>query len=134
MPGGQNEKPTIGSQQMQAIILMAIRPSDPAISRRAFPGGGRKAEQGHPFGLPGGHIPDGFANLGERAQIMMRLHELVKPWKFRRAEWDEHGGRAGSRLRVSGGYSKSGYSSKTTKKSRYDHISLKGLELFSRTN
>ncbi len=77
MPGGQDEKPAVVGQQMQAIILVPVRPPDPAVPRRAFPGSGRKAEQRHPFGLPDGHVPEGFANLGERAQIMMRVEELV---------------------------------------------------------
>ena len=79
MPGGQDEKPAVVGQQMQAIILVAVRPPDPAIPHCTFPGGGRKTEQRHPFGLPAGYVPEGFANLGERAQIMMRVHELVKP-------------------------------------------------------
>ncbi len=82
MPGGQDEKPAVVGQQMQAIILVPVRPPDPAVPRRAFPGSGRKAEQRHPFGLPDGHVPEGFANFGQGAQIMMRLHELVKPWGF----------------------------------------------------
>jgi len=82
MPGGQDQKPALVGQQRHAIVLVAGRPPDPAVPRRACPGGGRKAEQGHPVFTPRGHVPEGFANLGQGAQIMMRLHKLLEPWGF----------------------------------------------------
>lgn len=82
MPGRQDQEPAVVGQQRQAIVLMAERPPDPAIPNRTFPGGGGKAEQRDPGLAPSGHVPEGFADLGKGAQIMMRLHQLLIPQFF----------------------------------------------------
>jgi hypothetical protein len=71
MPVLQDQKTTIVGQQLEAVILMAEVPTDPAIPGRALPSGGRKAEQSYPVILPGAYIPEGFANLGKRPQIVL---------------------------------------------------------------
>ena len=77
MPVGQNQKPAVVGQQVQAVILVAEIPADPPIPNRALPGCGGKAQQGNPLIVPGDDIPQGFANLGQRPQVMMRLHQRL---------------------------------------------------------
>ena len=51
----KNEKTAVVGHQVQAIILMAEVPADPAITRCTLPGGGGKAQKGDPFIVPGSH-------------------------------------------------------------------------------
>ena len=44
VPLGQDEKARVVADQMQAIVLDAKIPADPAITRRAFPRGRGKAQ------------------------------------------------------------------------------------------
>ena len=46
MPVGQDEKAAVIDDQLEAVILMAEVPADPAISGRALQSGGGKAQKG----------------------------------------------------------------------------------------
>lgn len=74
VPLGQDEKTAVIGDQLEAVILKAEGPSDPAISRGTFPGGSGEAEEGDPLITPEGHVPEGFANFGQGPQVMMSLH------------------------------------------------------------
>jgi hypothetical protein len=61
---GQDQKTAVVDHELQAIILMAEIPSDPAIPCGALPGCGGKGEKGYPCIAPGSHIPKGLTDLG----------------------------------------------------------------------
>jgi len=71
----QNQEARVVGDQMQAIILMAKIPADPVIPGRALQGRGGEAQQGQPLAAPSGDIPQGVANLRQRAQVVMGLHQ-----------------------------------------------------------
>jgi hypothetical protein len=74
MPIGKDQETAVIAHQVQAIILMAEVPTDPAVTCRTFPGRGGKAQKSNPVIVIGGSIPKGFADLGQRTQVMMLLH------------------------------------------------------------
>src|SRR4030042_4349423 len=84
MPVGQDEKAAVIDDQLQAVILMAQVPTDPAIPCSALQGRGGKAQKGYPLIAPGGNVPEGFANLRQRTQVMMLLHQFLVTLLF---EW-----------------------------------------------
>src|SRR2546429_241153 len=63
--------------QLQAGILLAEAPTDPAIACRALQCRGRKAQQRDPLLPPARHVPKRFSNLGQMAQVVMLSHELL---------------------------------------------------------
>jgi len=77
MPIWQDQKTTVIGHQFQAVILVTESPADPPIPGRALPGRRGKAQQGHPLLVPEGDIPEGFANLGQRPEVMMCLHQCL---------------------------------------------------------
>jgi hypothetical protein len=70
----QDKKTAVVGHQLQTIILVAEVPADPAIPCLALPGSDGKTRKRYPFIAPGGHIPNGFADLRKRTQVMMLLH------------------------------------------------------------
>src|SRR5439155_15651302 len=67
----------IVDHQLQAGILLAEAPTDPAIACRALQCRGRKAQQRDPLLPPARHVPKRFSNLGQMAQVVMLSHELL---------------------------------------------------------
>ena len=87
VPVGKNEKAAIVDHQLQAGILMAEAPTDPAIACGALQCRGRKAQQCDPLLPPARHVPKRFSNLGQMAQVVMLSHELLVAGLF--AEMNE---------------------------------------------
>jgi len=79
----EDQEAAVIGHQVQAVILMAEVPSDPAIPCCTLPGRGGKAQKSYPFILPGGQVPKGFADLGQGTQVMMLLHLALVTWLFR---------------------------------------------------
>ena len=75
MPLGQNQKPAVVRQQVQAVLLVAKIPADPVVARGALPGRRREAQQCQPLLAPTRHVPQRATDLAERAQLMMRFHQ-----------------------------------------------------------
>ena len=84
MPVGQDEKPAIVDDQLQAVILMTEVPTDPAIPGSTLQGCSGKAQKSYPVIVPSGDVPESFANLGQRTQVMMLLHEFLVTLLFER--------------------------------------------------
>jgi hypothetical protein len=77
MPLGQDEIAAVVDDQLQAAILMAEVPTDPAITRGALERGGGKAEESHPCLTPGGDVPERFADLRQRTQVVVLSHQIL---------------------------------------------------------
>ena len=77
MPVGQDKKAAVIDDQLEAVILMAGVPSDPAITCNALQSRGGKAQKPHPLIAPEGNIPSRLADLGQRSQVMMLLHQFL---------------------------------------------------------
>src|SRR4030066_1271739 len=80
----KDQEPAVIGHQVQAIILMAEVPSDPAIACGTLPGCGGKAQKSDPPIVPGSNVPKGFADLGQETQVMMLLHQFLVIWLFER--------------------------------------------------
>ena len=78
----KDEETAVVGHQVEAIKLMAEVPSDPALPCCALPGGCGKSEKGHPRIFPRCDIPKGFADLGQRTQVMMLLHQFLESLFF----------------------------------------------------
>jgi hypothetical protein len=65
---------------------MAEVPADPEIACCTLPGCGGKAQKSDPFLVPGGYVPKGFADLGQKTQVMMLLHLFLVMWLFERKD------------------------------------------------
>src|SRR5271166_1577345 len=77
VPVGKNQKAAIVDHQLQAGIVLAQAPTDPAIARGALQCRGRKAQQRDPLLPPACHIPQRLADLRQIAQVVMLAHELL---------------------------------------------------------
>jgi hypothetical protein len=77
MPVRHDEKAAVVDHQLQAATALAQVPTDPAIAGGALEGGGRKAQQGYPFLTPGRDIPQGFADLRQRTQVVLLFHQIL---------------------------------------------------------
>ena len=84
VPVWQDEKAAVIDNQLQAVILMAQVPTDPAIPCSALQGRGGKAQKGYPLIAPSGDVPKRLADLGQRTQVMMLLHQFLVMLLF---EW-----------------------------------------------
>ena len=78
MPLRQDQKAAVVGDQLQAVILVAVVPTNPLIAHRAFPGRRRKTQQGNPFPPIVGSIPERLADLADRAEIVMGVQQLLK--------------------------------------------------------
>ena len=81
---GQDQKPAVVGDEVQAIVLVAKTPPDPGVTCRALPGRGGEAQQGQPLAMPGGDIPQGVADLRQCSQVVMRLHQRLEAPLFGR--------------------------------------------------
>ena len=81
---GQDQKPAVVGDQMQAVVLMAEIPSDPGVACGALPGSRGETQQGQPLLVPGGDIPQGVADLRQRPEIVIGLHQGLEALLFRR--------------------------------------------------
>ena len=77
MPLGQDEKTTVIDNQLQAVLLMAQVPTNPAIPGSALQGRRGKTQEGYPLIAPSRDIPERLADLGQRTQVMMLLHQFL---------------------------------------------------------
>lgn len=77
MPTGQDQKPAVVGNEFEPVIivLMVKIPADPSIAHRAFPGGGRKAQQRHPLLVISGHVPHSLTDLWQIPQVVMFGHQ-----------------------------------------------------------
>jgi len=64
-------------QQVQARILLPIAPADPAVAGGNLQCGRREAQQRHPLLAPARHVPQRLANLPQRPEVVVRLHQLL---------------------------------------------------------
>jgi len=74
MPVRQDQETAVIGEQFQPIILMAKIPPDPSVPRRALESGSGKTQKSDPLISEGCDIPEGFADLGKRTEVMMLLH------------------------------------------------------------
>src|SRR5207244_2257102 len=77
VPVGKNQKAAIVDHQLQARILLAEAPTDPAIACRALQCRGRKAQQRDPLLPLARHVPKRFSSLWQMARLVMLSHELL---------------------------------------------------------
>ena len=82
MPVGQDEKAAVIDDQLEAVILMAEVPPDPAIPCSALQGRGGKPQKGYPLIAPSSDVPESLADLGQRTQVMVLLHQFLVPLLF----------------------------------------------------
>ena len=82
---GQDQKPAVVGDQVQAVVLVAKIPADPGVTRRALPGRRGEAQQRQPLPVPGGDIPQGVADLRQRPQVVMRLHQGLEAFLLGRS-------------------------------------------------
>ena len=91
MPAGQDQKAAVVGQQMQPAVAHPKVPADPRVARPALQRRRGKADQRHPLAPPARRVPQRLADLGQSAQIMMRLHQApVAPLVERRNRLDDH--------------------------------------------
>ena len=76
VPVRQDQETTIVGNQLQAVILGAKVPTDPAVTHPTFKGRRRETQLGYPLIPPGRDIPDRLADLREIPEIVMRRHLL----------------------------------------------------------
>ena len=81
----QDHKAAVVDHEFQPIKLMAKVPTNPAIAGGALPGAGGEAHQGEPLRAPNGDVPEGFADLRKRTQIVVLLHQILVTLGFGRA-------------------------------------------------
>ena len=74
----QDQEAAVVGDQMETVVLITGRPANPAIPRRALPGRCREAQQGQPLRVMPRHIPQGMADLRQRPQVMMGLHQRLE--------------------------------------------------------
>ena len=78
MPGGQNAISGVVHQQVQPRVLLPIAPADPAVPRGNLQCGGGKAQQRYLLLTPTRHVPQRLANLRQRPEVVVRLHQLLE--------------------------------------------------------
>jgi hypothetical protein len=74
----QDQEAAVVGDQMETVVLITGRPANPAIPRRALPGRCGEAQQGQPLRVMPRHIPQGMADLRQRPQVMMGLHQRLE--------------------------------------------------------
>jgi hypothetical protein len=74
----QDQKAGVVGDQVQAVVLVAKIPTDPPVTGGALPSRGTNAQHPQPPLLPGGYVPEGMANLGQRAEIVMGIQKRSK--------------------------------------------------------
>lgn len=74
VPFGQDQEAAVVRDELQASILGAKIPADPAITHAAFERRGRDTQLRYPVLAPSRDIPDRFTNLGQCAKIVVARH------------------------------------------------------------
>ena len=75
MPPRQDEKTGVVRHQVQPVVLRAKIPTDPAVAHAALQRRRRKNHQPHPLAPPAPHVPLRLADLRQRPQVVVRLHQ-----------------------------------------------------------
>jgi len=90
-PPRQDQEPAVVGEQVLAVVLGAEVPADPAVARAALQRRRREAEQRQPLAAPVRDVPQRLADLRQRAQEMVRRHQLpVAPLVPGRHRLDRH--------------------------------------------
>ena len=76
-PTRQNHKPRVVAHQVQPVILHPLIPTNPGVTRPALPCRRGPAHQRHPLIMPAPDVPPCLADLGQRTEIMVRLHQVL---------------------------------------------------------
>ncbi len=71
----QDQEPAVVRDQVQPVVLGAEVPADPAVPRAALQRRRREAEQRQPLAAPMRDVPQRLADLGQRAQEVVRRHQ-----------------------------------------------------------
>ena len=72
----QDQEPAVVGEQVLAVVLGAEVPADPAVPSAALQRRRREAEQRQPLAAPVRDVPQRLADLRQRAQEMVRRHQL----------------------------------------------------------
>ena len=75
-PARQDQEAAVVGEQVLAVVLRAEVPADPAVARAALQRRRREADQRHPRAAPARGVPQRLADLRQRPQIVVRLHQL----------------------------------------------------------
>ncbi len=83
---GENQEPGVVRNQIQPVVLLVRFPSNPPVPRGTLerpilPGG-----QSQPHAPEQGHIPQPTPRETPEPEIMMRVHQPVEAWPFRRVD------------------------------------------------
>ena len=76
-PARQNHKPRVVAHQVQPVILHPQIPTNPGVTRPALPCRQGQAHQRHPLIMPASDVPPCLADLGQRTEKMVRLHQAL---------------------------------------------------------
>ena len=82
----QDQQPGVVRHQMKASILGAEVPPDPAVACPTLQRRGREHRQGEPRTVTMRDVPQRVPDLGQRPEIMVRLHQLLEPSFLLRAD------------------------------------------------
>ena len=84
-PARQDQEAAIVGEQVLAVVLRAKVPTDPAVAGAALQRRRREADQRHPPVAPARGVPQRFADLRRRPQVVVRRHQLpITPFRRRR--------------------------------------------------
>ena len=75
-PARQDQEAAVVGEQVLAVVLRAEVPADPAVAGAALQRRRREAGQRHPLAAPARGVPQRLADLRQRAQVVVRLHQL----------------------------------------------------------
>ena len=75
-PARQDQEAAVVGEQVLAVVLRAEVPADPAVAGAALQRRRREADQRHPRAAPARGVPQRLADLRQRPQIVVRLHQL----------------------------------------------------------
>ena len=79
IPPRQDQQPGVVRHQMKASVLGAEVPPDPAVACPTLQRRGREHRQGEPHTVTMRDVPQRLSDLGQRPEIMVRLHQLLEP-------------------------------------------------------
>ena len=82
----QDQQPGVVRHQMKASILGAEVPPDPAVACPTLQRRGREHRQGEPRTVTMRDVAQRVPDLGQRPEIMVRLHPLLEPSFLLRAD------------------------------------------------
>ena len=84
-PARQDQEAAIVDEQVLAVVLRAKVPTDPAVAGAALQRRRREADQRHPPVAPARGVPQRFADLRRRPQVVVHRHQLpITPFRRRR--------------------------------------------------